>query len=689
MTLPEPPSPAGSPRPFDTRSPSLDEALEHEMADWESAGLRRRLGEPLAALSAADFVSNDYLGLSSHAEVIEGAREALGAHGAGGRAARLLGGGCALHERAESAAADWLAAQAALLFPSGYQANLGLLTALTGAGDAIISDEASHASLIDGCRLSRARVLIHDHLDVEHAAAQLRIAAGARRRLLLTEAVFSMDGDAAPLLALAELAVEHDAWLIVDEAHSVGVIGPQGAGAWAAACERAGPRDAARLSARVAARLVTGGKALGACGAFVVGSTTLREHLLNRARAFVFTTAVAPAVAGALTAAIRVARSADALRQSACGHAAHVAAELALPAPAAAIVPLVVGDSERTMRLALRLAALNLEVRAVRPPTVPEGTSRLRLAFHAYNTDKTVAALAFTLRDELSKRLGESCKPSLKGAARPARPAHAAQSRLEARSEPRAARSRRRAQPGLTCVLAVVGTDTGVGKTVVSALLVRAAAHAARAAGEAAAARAVRPVVYWKPVQTGDESDTDTVSRLVAGLGVHCAAPALVFPLPASPHEAAAAAGDAIDVRRLRQLFRGLRDDAAGGTLIVEPAGGLLVPLDALHTQADVLAAERPGIIVVARSGLGTLNHTLLTLEALEARGLRPLALFLVGEPHVSNRDTLATRSTVPAVYELPPLDPLDGEALDGWLERYSLAPIFGTPFGAAAESGA
>ena len=176
----------------------------------------------------------------------------------------------------------------------------------------------------------------------------------------------------------------------------------------------------------------------------------------------------------------------------------------------------------------------------------------------------------------------------------------------------------------------------------------------------------------------GDESDTDTVLRLSGGLPVQCESPTLCFPLPASPHEAAAAAGGAIDVGLLRRRYATLRAQAAGGTLLIEPAGGLLVPLDALHTQADLLASERPGVIVVARSGLGTLNHTLLTLEALESRGLRPLALFLVGEPHRSNRDSLAARSSVPAVYELPPLEPLSPRSLDAWLERYSLAPIFG-----------
>ena len=232
MCPPEPPSPPAGPQ--HTAGSGLDEALEREMAEWEEAGLRRRLGEPLAAVAPCDFVSNDYLGLSQHPEVVEGARAALAEAGAGGRAARLLGGGCRLHERAEQKAAEWLGADAALLFPSGYQANLGLLTALAGAGDAIVSDEACHASLIDACRLSRARTLVHGHLDLGHAEQQLRRSAGARRRLLLTEGVFSMDGDSIDLLALAELAVTYDAWLIVDEAHAAGVVGPEGRGTWAA-----------------------------------------------------------------------------------------------------------------------------------------------------------------------------------------------------------------------------------------------------------------------------------------------------------------------------------------------------------------------------------------------------------------------------------------------------------------------
>ena len=183
-----------------------------------------------------------------------------------------------------------------MLFPSGYQANLGLLGALVGRGDAVISDRDNHASLIDAARLSRARVHVHEHCDLDDLERALRDSAGARRRLVLTEGVFSMAGDAAPLEAIDELCREYDAWWVVDEAHSVGVLGDNGAGACA--------NLAADGGHRLLARVVTGGKALGVAGAFVVGSETLRAQLIHRARSFLFTTAPSPALAGALLAAI-------------------------------------------------------------------------------------------------------------------------------------------------------------------------------------------------------------------------------------------------------------------------------------------------------------------------------------------------------------------------------------------------
>jgi 8-amino-7-oxononanoate synthase len=592
----------------------LEAELEEERSRRRAAGLERELPPPEAA-PAADFTSNDYLGLARHPAVIAGARRALETWGAGGRASRLLGGGSELDRAAERAAAEWLGAEAALLFPSGYHANLGLLGALAGPGDRILSDELNHASLVDGARLSRAELRVYGHLDLGHLE-RLLAAPFAGRTLVATESVFSMDGDLAPLAEIARLCARSGAELVVDEAHAAGVLGPEGGGGWEAA--------RGETEAEPAARVVTGGKALGAAGAFAVGSAKLVEQLVNRARSFAYSTAAPPAVAGALCAAIPLARAADGERAWARGLARRVAAALGLPDPAGAIVPLVVGDADAALAAAVRLRERGLLVRAVRPPTVPEGTSRLRIVCHAHNTDAEV--------ERLIAELG----------------------RLAPRRSPAAPRPR-----GARTVF-VAGTDTGVGKTIVAALLARAAARRGGAH-------------YWKPVQTGDEDDTAVVVRLS---GAASSPPAHAFPLPASPHEAARAAGAAIDPARLAELLEGRERGAAGAPLLVELAGGLLVPLTDEAMQIDWLARRRPALVLVARSGLGTLNHTLLSLEALERRQLAPRALFVVGPPHPSNRRTLAAR--VPRLFEVPPFDPLDRPALDAWIDAHDLGGILG-----------
>jgi dethiobiotin synthetase len=369
---------------------------------------------------------------------------------------------------------------------------------------------------------------------------------------------------------------------------------------------------------------VTGGKALGGAGALVVGSAALRTACLHRARAFVFTTSPAPAVVGALLAAVRIAPSATAERERALGHARRIARELDLPEPAAAIVPFVVGTNARALELADALSRAGIDARAIRPPTVPEGMARLRIACHATNDAAEVERLCAILR-------GRAAAPA------------------PARVEKRRAR-----------LVAVVGTDTGVGKTVVSALLVRALAREGYTA-------------YWKPVQTGAESDTREVERLGAGTGARFVDPLYELPLPASPHEAARAAGVAISLERLDARLAELRA-GADGALVLELAGGLLVPLTDARTQADWLADLGAQIVLVARSGLGTLNHTLLTCEALASRGLSPRALVLVGAPHASNRATLASRTGIPHLFELPVLDELDPRALDAWLSANAIA---------------
>ena len=618
----------------------LDDELAREMASWEAAGLRRELPKPVDGL--ADFVSNDYLSLAREPRVVEAAREALERDGAGGRAARLLGGGSPESAELEREVADWLGCERALLFPSGWQANQGLVAALAGPGDAILSDELVHASLVDGARLSRARVHVHAHGDLDELERMLVRSAGARRRLVLTEGVFSMDGDAAPLAALAELCERHDAWLVVDEAHAAGLLGEDGAGAWSAA--GLPPRHP-----RLAARVVTGGKALGVCGALVCGSASLALHLVNRARAFVFTTAPSPATVGALRAAVRIARAEPERRERALAAAGSLAESIGLPAPAAAIVSDVIGEERAALEAAERLRAGGIDVRAVRPPTVPPGTARLRWVTHAHNdTAEVDEALRY-----LSGAVSHQNPPLTRRRSTAAR-AQAGKWRILVRH--------RTAQ--IPAPRFVVGTDTGIGKTVVSAALLL-------------AARRRGPARYWKPVQTGDDDDTRTVLEL-ADAPADCAPPPLVsLPLPASPHEAAAAAGTSIDPRTLDARLAELLAEPVPGPLLVELAGGLLVPYTggpAAETQADWLARERPALVLVARSGLGTLNHTLLTLEALRARHLEPAGLILVGPPHASNRATLAELGHVAPVLELPHLDPLSTEALGRWVDANATA---------------
>ncbi len=654
---------------------ALERELAAELARRAEAGLLRRL-EPVTEREATgagarlDLTSSDVLGLSRHPEVVAAAHAELDRWGAGGRAARLLGGGSPAHARAEAACADWLGAEAALIFPSGYQANLGLIGALAGRGDCVLSDELNHASLIDAARLSRAQVRVYRHLDLEELDRALRASAGARRRLVVTESVFSMAGDLAPLAEIHELCRQHDAWLVVDEAHATGVVGPSGAGGWAAASAGApdpgdvGPagadgwasvaregadpragRNSARGEralgagdgARLAARVVTCGKALGCAGAFAVGSAVLREYLLNVARTFVYTTASPPATAAAIEAAISVCRRSDDLRARLRRNSARLAELVGLPPPPAAILPIEMGDSLRALEAERDLREQGFEVRAVRPPTAPRAL--LRAVVHAELEPDRVDALGRALARWVAP-------PTATSGAGPI-------------SAPVAGQGARR---GAGRVLFVAGTDTGIGKTVAAALLVAAGGPEA---------------VYWKPVQTGDDDDTAEVARLAGRARAEFPSPEFWFPLPASPHEAAAAAGSVVDPEALRSRLAKLRAATAGRPLVVELAGGLLVPLVAAWTQLDWLAEERPELVLVARSGLGTLNHTLLSFEALQARHLEPRALFLMGEHHPSNRDTLKSLRNPRCVVEVPILSPLGPSAVAEFVSRTRLGPLF------------
>ncbi len=390
---------AREPPSFEVRSPGrlLSVATrwaEEELASYDERGLKRFL-EPLQSPQGAvvtvggralvNFSSNDYLGLANDARIAEAAAAALSRHGVGAGASRLLVGDSEAHQSLERRLCRFESSEAALLFNSGYAANVGVLSALCGPLDVIFSDELNHASIIDGCRLSRARVEVYPHRDV--AALEKRLSsASARRKLVVTDAVFSMDGDLAPLEQLVDVCARRGAALVVDEAHATGVLGPRGAGL----CEEKG------LSSRVDVRIGTLSKALGVFGAYAATSRPVRELLVHRARSLVFSTALPPAICAAAERAIDVCETDESLRKRLWRNIHRFAEGLRrlgfAVEPRSAIFPVVLGAPEAAVAAASRLRERGLLVKAIRPPTVPEGTSRLRFALSAAHTDSHVDA---------------------------------------------------------------------------------------------------------------------------------------------------------------------------------------------------------------------------------------------------------------------------------------------------------
>ncbi|MBK8480946.1 MAG: 8-amino-7-oxononanoate synthase [Proteobacteria bacterium] len=352
---------------------AFDDLLQRELQQLSARGLLRRLDAPLPP-GVTNYSSNDYLGLSTHPALFAAAQRAhQRATGAG--AARLVGGDLAEHHALEATIASFKGCEAALLFSSGYQANVGTIAALVGPHDAVFSDALNHASIVDGCRLSGAAIHVYRHGDTAHLATLLAAATTFRRRLIVTDSIFSMDGDAADLPEVSSLARAHDATLFVDEAHATGLYGPAGAGLLP------------QLGLKADAQLLTFGKALGSFGAAVTGSHALIAFLLNRARTFVFTTALPPSLCATTQAAFHLVASAegDRLRARLFANARRLhtgLVELGLrrkEQPASPILPLHAGPPASALAAAAALLARGCFVQAIRPPTVPEGTSRLRL----------------------------------------------------------------------------------------------------------------------------------------------------------------------------------------------------------------------------------------------------------------------------------------------------------------------
>ncbi len=377
---------------------TLDAFATRKLASLEAAGLRRRLA-PTSREDAThvlrngrrllSFSCNDYLGLAADPHVLEAARAALEAHGAGACASRLITGDHPLLGELERRLAAFKGAQAACVFGSGYLANMGIISTLVGANDLVLLDELVHSSLISGAKLSGARTLTFRHNDAAHLGELLRAHRGsAGRCLVATDGVFSMDGDLAPVGDLLAVAQAHDAWLMVDDAHGVGVVN--------------GGRGAAHGHA-VPLRMGTLSKALGSYGGYVCASAPVIDYLKTRARTFVYSTGLPPAsVAAALAALDIVERDPERVAQP-LRKARLFTGLMGLPEAQSCIAPVIVGDARRALAISERLEEMGYLVGAIRPPTVPPGTSRLRVTFSAAHSDGDVEGLARAMRDALDR----------------------------------------------------------------------------------------------------------------------------------------------------------------------------------------------------------------------------------------------------------------------------------------------
>ncbi len=374
----------------------LPRILGAQLAELDAADLRRTL-RPRDEASLHLFASNDYLGLSRHPALIEAANRATAERGTGAGASRLITGTDSAVLAFEAALADWKQQEAALVFGSGYAAALGTIPALVGKNDTVILDKLAHASLIDAARLSGAtiRVFPHNHLARLEELLE-KLAVQERRRLVVTESIFSMDGDAAPLREIVEIKERYGAWLLVDEAHATGLHGATGAGLLA---ERG-------LSARVEIILATQSKAMGGVGGMIAGSRALIDWLTNRARSFIYSTALPPAAIAAGHAAVNLLRGPEGGALRAQLHENISRYRTGLPeiwkarAPStSAIQPLLCGESSEALRIAGELRTRGFLIPAIRYPTVPRHAARLRVTLSAAHTAKEIEALQAALRE--------------------------------------------------------------------------------------------------------------------------------------------------------------------------------------------------------------------------------------------------------------------------------------------------
>ncbi len=375
----------------------VDEAIK----EIDSSGLLRRLktirqgdGRTISVNGkpAIDFAGNDYLGLKSHPDIKKAAIDAVTAFGMGAGASRLLSGNHHLYEELEKEIADYKQYQDALIFNSGYVLNLSVIQALIGKGDAVILDRLDHASLIDGARLSGAKIMVYPHADMNGLEKALKSAARFRRRLIVTDTIFSMDGDIAPLKDIAVLSSKYDAMVLADEAHATGVIGTHGVGA----VEMAG------LSGRIEIVMGTFSKALGSLGAYLVCGKKLKVYMVNTARGLIYTTAMPPSVVAASLMAIKIARDSDDRRKRLSWNATRLRQLLNnngfdTGKSETPIIPVIVKDEKEAVSISEKLLSNGYYAPAIRFPTVKKGMARLRITLSSEHTDAEIDGLAASI----------------------------------------------------------------------------------------------------------------------------------------------------------------------------------------------------------------------------------------------------------------------------------------------------
>ncbi|MEQ1886285.1 MAG: 8-amino-7-oxononanoate synthase [Bryobacteraceae bacterium] len=361
--------------------------IERRLAEVDAQGLRRKLKPP----SGIDLSSNDYLGLARDPRVSKAMADAALREGAGSTGSRLLRGERECFQAVEERFARFKGTERSLYFSSGYLANLAVLTTFAEQGDMIFSDSLNHASLIDGVRLSRASRSVFPHGDVDALRSKLEDAPKGGAKFVVVESIFSMDGDEAPLAAYAQVCRDKGAALIVDEAHAVGIYGDRGSGLM----------EATGIADRVLVSTNPAGKALGVSGAFVAGNGQTIEYLLQRARPFIFSTAAVPAVAAAIETALDIVEREPDRRTRVLALARRLRHRLKMPG-CSQIVPIPIGENERAVAIAERLQAEGFDVRAVRPPTVPVGTARLRVSINQGLSEAIIDQFADSLEKALS-----------------------------------------------------------------------------------------------------------------------------------------------------------------------------------------------------------------------------------------------------------------------------------------------